>query len=309
MVMVLLFCICIGASAGSFTVPEQLSNSCAFIMQAAEAKGTGFLIGVKDANSTFCYLVTAKHVLEPILSKQKSKISVRFNMKNSNQARTISFPTYNFNGRQWLQHSNPAVDMAVVPLSIFDKVDQLDVSLFPINDPNSELLATSNWIKKYKVGRGDQAFTLGLVPYLYAFNKDTDNLVLSRFGTVSLLPDTEIVLPGGKQRAIFLDCPAFPGNSGGPSFVLIERSEEGPLLVGWRIGFLGIVTEFVPSPLRLNKIKVEGTEKKDLLIPLENTGISKVVPVDYLIDILFSKDQKTFRKNIISLKKTKGSNK
>jgi hypothetical protein len=163
-------CICAGALAGPFTVPEELVNSCVFIMQGADAKGTGFLIGVKDANSTFCYLVSAKHVLEPILSKQKSKIAVRFNVKKGDLARTISFPTYNFNGRRWLQHPNPAIDMAIVPLPIFGKAKELDVTLITIEEANSELLATSEWIKKYKVGPGDQTFTLGLVPFLYAFN-------------------------------------------------------------------------------------------------------------------------------------------
>jgi hypothetical protein len=309
MAVVPVCCICIAASAGTFTVPEGLIDSCVFIMQGEEAKGTGFLIGVKDANSTFCYLVTAKHVLEPILTKQKSNISVRFNTKNSEQARTLSFPTLNFKGRPWLEHPNPAVDMAIVLLPIFDKVKELDVTLIAIDDPNSELLATSQWIKKYKVGPGDQAFTLGLVPFLYAFNKDADNLVLSRFGTVSLLIESEIILPGGKQRAIFLDCPAFPGSSGGPAFVLIGRSEKGPLLTGWRFGLLGVVTAFVPSLLRVAKIEVEETKQKSEILPLENTGISKVVPVDYLVDVLFSQDQRTFRENIISLKKGKSSNK
>jgi hypothetical protein len=72
---------------------------------------------------------------------------------------------------------------------------------------------------------------------------------------------------------------------------------------------IGVVTAFVPSPLRLGKIKVEDTKKKSQLLPLENTGISKVVPVDYLVDILFSQDQKTFRKKVISLRKVRSSNK
>lgn len=307
-ILVSLCFICVTTLAGTFTVPEHLINSCAFIMQGEEAKATGFLIGVKDANSVFCYLVTAKHVLKPILDNKKSKISVRFNMKNSDKARTYSFPTFNFNGKQWLEHSNSAVDIAIVPLSIFDKVSKLDVNLLTIDDPNSEFLATSEWLRKYKVGPGDQAFTLGLVPYLYEFNKDTGNLVLSRFGTVSLIIENEIILPGGKQKAFFLDCSAFPGNSGGPAFVLIERSEKGALLAGWRFGLLGVVTEFVPSPIRKVKVKVEDIKKENEILYLENTGISKVVPVDYLVDILFSKEQRTFRKKIASLKKSKSSN-
>ena len=65
----------------------------------------------------------------------------------------------------------------------------------------------------------------------------------------------------------------------------------------------------MPSPLRVAKIEVEETKEKSEILPLENTGISKVVPVDYLVDVLFSQDQRTLRENIISRIKSKGSNK
>ncbi|MCP4579909.1 MAG: hypothetical protein GY846_26875 [Deltaproteobacteria bacterium] len=113
----------------------------------------------------------------------------------------------------------------------------------------------------------------------------------------------ELALPGGKQKAHFIDCAAFGGQSGGPAFVLLERNEEGKLITGWRIALLGIVTAFVPSPLRSAKAVLTGKKGHETLIPIENTGISKVVPVDYLVDLLFSQDQKEFRKK--TYKKTK----
>jgi hypothetical protein len=41
---------------------------------------------------------------------------------------------------------------------------------------------------------------------------------------------------------------------------------------------------------------------------MENTGISKVVPADYLVDLLFSQGQQEFRKKLIEEMK-KSSNK
>ena len=297
MFLVLTIVLCANSNAGTFTIPDWLTNSTVFVMRGEKAQGTGFLMGIKDCNATFCYLVTAKHIVKPLLSGSSNKIAVRFNLKNSDKAKTIEFPTRKFSGKRWLEHTNSAIDLAAIPLSIFGDMKDLDVMMYGVQDPNDEFLATISWLNKYKVGPGDQAFTLGLVPYLYT--KDHENLILSRFGAISLLPRKEINLPGGKQKAYFIDCQAFPGNSGGPAFVLVERSESGTLIGGWRFGFLGVVTEFVPSPLRAKKVDLKEDDHKIAIQLVENTGISKVVPVDYLVDILFSDEQKGFRNRLI----------
>jgi hypothetical protein len=63
------------------------------------------------------------------------------------------------------------------------------------------------------------------------------------------------------------------------------------------------VTEFVPSPLRYAEVTLAEREKQKEIIPIENTGISKVVPVDYLIDILFAEEQRNFRKTVLQTQK------
>lgn len=296
------------AHASDFTVPDWVQKSCVFIMDGENAKGTGFLIWLEDYESTFCYLITAKHVIEPILSKSNTPLSLRFNLKEEGKAEIITFPTFTFNGIRWLQCNNPAVDIAVVPLMIFGKIQDLETGGKVISDPNDEFMATAEWIKKYKIGAGDNVFTLGLVPYLYS--KDQINLVLSRFGKVSLLPQKEITIPGGKQKAYFIDSQAFGGNSGGPVFVLINRNESGAMITGWRFALLGVVTQFVPSPLRMMEVTTQNTAQQKRVLPIENTGITKVIPVDYLLDIIFSDEQKKFRKEIVeAAKKKKKTNK
>ncbi len=300
---VVLLAFSIQAYASDFTVPDWVQKSCVFIMNGEKAQGTGFLVWLKDRDITFCYLVTAKHVIKPILSNPNAPLSLRFNLKEEGKAEIITFPTFVFNGARWLQHNNQAVDLAVVPLAIFDRIKDLETSGKVISEPNDEFLATAEWIKKYKVGPGDDVFTLGLVPYLYS--KDKINLVLSRFGKVSLLPQKEIDLPGGKQKAYFIDSQAFGGNSGGPVFVLIKRNESGAMISGWRFALLGVVTQFVPSPLRMQQVTLQDTAQRKGIQLIENTGITKVVPVDYLSDILFSDEQKKFRKEIAEAKREK----
>jgi hypothetical protein len=201
--------------ARTFTIPDWPINSCVFIMEGEKAIGTGFLLGIKDCNSTFCYLISAKHVLKQAFSNEQKKLTLRFNLKNSKAAKTIEFPTVKFKNRRWVEHEKQAIDLAVVPLLFPKRFEPVDVIIRVIENRDDEFLATSDWLKKYKVSAGDEAFILGLVPYLYT--KDEQNLVLTRFGTISLLPNKEISLPGGKQKAYFLDCQAFGGNSGGPA--------------------------------------------------------------------------------------------
>ncbi len=298
---VLLFTLCQTTIAGVFTIPNWVRNSCVFIMKNGKPVGTGFLLFMKQDQNYFCYLISAKHVIKPVLENPSTPLSIRFNLKEKKGAEIINFPTYKIKGKSWLEHPNESIDLAVALLNIFHILDRLDIGVKPIETSADEYIASSDWLKKYKVAQGDQVFTLGLVPYLYS--EEGPNMVLSRFGTISLIPENEILLPGGKQRAYFIDCQAFGGNSGGPAYVLIERSEKGPLFSGWRFGLLGVVTEFVPSPLRMDKVKTDQAQQHEKLLLIENTGITKIVPIDYAMDIIFSEEQKVFRSKIIEIQK------
>lgn len=295
----------LSATAGTFTIPEWVEKSCVFVMNGEKAEGTGFVLGVKDHETTFFYFITAKHVIVPALKNARS-LKLRLNLRDADKAKVVDFPLFNFSGKPWAEHHNPAIDIAVTPLALGDKLKKYDVQMITIDSPTNEFFACESFIKKYKVRPGDQAFALGLVPYL--FSKDVKNLVMTRFGAISMVGTSELQLPGGKQKAHFLDCAAFGGQSGGPAFVLLERSESGALIAGWRIALLGVTTEFVPSPLRASKVTLAKQEKREAVVLIENTGISKVVPADYLVDILFSDTQKKFRRQIHKQQK-KDSNK
>lgn len=298
--------LCLGnASAGTFTIPDWLMKSCFFVMKGNDAIGTGFLVGVQDQGRTFYYFVTAKHVILPALT-DSNVLHLRLNKKGGNDADIVDFPLINFDGKPWLEHKKSVVDLAVVPLAIGNKINDYDVNLISADTPTNDVFASQSFINRYKIRPGDRAFTLGLVPYL--FSKDEKNIVMTRSGSISMIDDHELSLPGGKQKAYFLDSPAFPGQSGGPAFVLLERDEAGALIAGWRFALLGVVTQFVPSPLRFGLATAAEGTNQEKTIPIENTGISKVVPVDYLIEILFSEEQKKFRK-VISEEQEKNSKK
>lgn len=331
-------------NASIFTIPQSIVNTVVFIMNGNKAEGSGFLIGLREDDLTYCYLVSAKHVIVPIMSDGRKEITIRVNKKDGKGATTATFNTDIYDGKRWLEHSNKSVDVAVVPLSIFDNDDPLkfinshDIVMHTINGAADEYLAIKEWIEKNNIARGDEVFLLGLVPYLY--KEFETNHVLSRFGKISLLEQNELYLPclgensflpGGLQKAYFIDCQSFGGNSGGPVYVLLL---DRPNIGSWKIALLGIVTEFVPSLLRMNEVnpkelgedgklgkvlklkneknkantvELEDKEKQTEtgLILIENTGISKVVPVDYLVDILYSDILKPSRKQYSKFLKDK----
>lgn len=300
MVLVTIIALPLCSLGGTFTIPEWVEKSCVFVMKGEKAEGTGFVLGVKDQDTTFFYFITAKHVIKPALEDAKS-LKLRLNLKDSDKAEVVDFPLFVFDGKPWAEHTNQAVDLAVTPLALGDKGDKYDIQMITVDSPSNEVFACEQFIQKYKVRPGDKAFAMGLVPYL--FSKDVKNLVMARSGSVSMVGESELPLPGGKQKAHFLDCAAFGGQSGGPAFVLLERSESGAMITGWRIALLGVTTEFVPSPLRASKVTLAEQEKREALVPIENTGISKVVPADYLADILFSEQQKKFREAVANQQK------
>ena len=153
--------------AGVFTIPNWVKNSCVFVMKNGKPVGTGFLLFLKHDKNYFCYLISAKHVIKPVLENPSTPLSIRFNLKEKEGAETINFPTYLIKGKRWLEHPNEAIDLSVAVLNIFNVLDRLNVGARFIERSDSEYIASSDWLKKYKVGQGDQVFTLGLVPYLY----------------------------------------------------------------------------------------------------------------------------------------------
>lgn len=79
MVFLAIFALPFCARGGTFTIPEWVEKSCVFVMKGDKAEGTGFILGVKDQDTTFFYFITAKHVIVPALKDAKS-LKLRLNL-------------------------------------------------------------------------------------------------------------------------------------------------------------------------------------------------------------------------------------
>lgn len=308
-------------NVSAFNIPDKVINSVVFVMQEVEKDnkkedipvGSGFLIGVgTEKGSLFSYFVTARHVVDYILSEGRKTLKLRFSRVNDEGGEVIPFETDSYNGKQWLEHKNKYVDLAVIPIGLFnnEKIEAAGVKwvMYTATSPTGKFFATADWIKIHEVTQGFKVFTVGLSPFIY--NRAEKNLVLSRFGTISFLMEKEFDFPPplnwGVQKVYFVDCPTFGGNSGGPVYVYSECSECSGFIPETRVALLGIITGFIPSELRKAYVEVPEkeltkTKKKELRkkveVGLENTGIARIVPVDYLVDILFSDELKKAREN------------
>ncbi len=262
-------------NVSAFNIPDEVINSVVFVMQEVEKDnkkedipvGSGFLISVRtDKGSLFSYFVTARHVVDQILSDGRKTLKLRFSRANGEGGEVIPFETDSYNGKQYLEHKNKYVDLAVIPLGLFnnEKIEAAGVVfVMPIiTSPTDKYFASADWIKIHEVKQGYKVFTVGLSPLVY--NKAEKNLVLSRFGTISFLIEKEFDFPPplnwGPQKVYFVDCPTFGGNSGGPVYVYSECSECGGFIPEIRAALLGIMIGFVPSELR--KMYVEVPEKE-----------------------------------------------
>jgi len=308
-------------NVSAFNIPDRVIDSVVFVMKEVEKDnkkedipvGSGFLIGVRtEKNSLFSYFVTAKHVVVPILSGNKITLKLRFSNANGKGGEIIPFQTDMYIGKQWLEHKNKNVDLAVIPIGLFNnkEIEAAGVKwvMYTVTSPTAKFFATADWIKIHEVTQGYKVFTVGLSPFIY--NRAEKNLVLSRFGTISFLMEKEFDFPPplnwGVQKVYFVDCPTFGGNSGGPVYLYSECSQCSGFIPETRVSLLGIMTGFIPSALRKAYVEVPEkeltkTKKKELRkkveVDLENTGIASIVPVDYLVDILFSDELKQAREN------------
>jgi len=72
-----------------------------------------------------------------------------------------------------------------------------------------------------------------------------------------------------QKRSIVLDCPSYPGNSGGP---VVELDKEG---FQTHFNVIGVVSQYVPF-----------ADSGRSFMMLSNSGYSIVTPMDFVLDLV-----------------------
>jgi len=225
--------------------------------------GTGFLVRIQD----IYYLITAKHIVKNQDSGalQDGDMCVFLNTKKGNiNVRKIQDVKKDFKV-EWIFHSNPNVDIAIIPWPLDLAKD--DVKVVP-----EELFTKSDRIfELYDI------FFLSFQPGIDVTTKISP---VFKTGTVSMI---------NEDKTFYVNASAFPGNSGSPVFLKpsFPRFDETNITMGGDNldgTFIGVIGNYIAY----QEVAISVQTKRPRIVFEENTGLSKVWPVEYIQEILNS---------------------
>ena len=233
--------------------------------------GTGFLYHhpwrKEDGFTHYStFLVTNKHVVDAGVT------DVRFNQPKlgSLEIHSISSVT----DGQWITHPHGA-DVAVIPvmnpgpLTLGRSVEATEIFLGDVSTPSDEELRTiTEGIGVFLIG-----FPLGLIG-------DDHNYPIVRSGVIARIQDWL----GGEEDTFLIDAPAFPGNSGGPVLVRPDTTTIRNTAAVTQAFLIGMVSESIRS----REVAVSPQTGETRVVFVENTGLSRVVPINTVKETLAS---------------------
>lgn len=276
-------------------VPDRALDGCIFLYPSrtdaesgAPHGGCGFLIGMPWESLTntdphlqpfHVYAVTNHHVL---ISGNTDASVIRLNTLDGSTDIIETDPS------EWEHH--PGHDVAVYRCPLDSKHHKY------IFDPISRLI-DDDVIKGYALGVGDEVFALGR--FIDVDGGSQRNLVVGRFGYVSLMPEAPVAggMGGRYESSYLIEMRSRTGFSGSPVYIYLppvsmewvegrvgatypreQGRIYGPWILGIQWGQLPITGPEVTADERQNPKQY-------------GSGMSGVVPARYIRDLLMGNDK------------------
>lgn len=281
------------------TPPEDLTRSCGIITCNEEFVGVGVVVK-SEGMTNHTYFVTAWHNLEAIKKRTgKADFSITIWFKNAHGDGAVPL---HMSCSEKTVIALKRVDLAAILIDA-QIVQTASADIRPVHfspfytEPSGQKpgLALYRARLARAIGMGYPVLTLTAQSCHIKSLASEIFPVLMRQGTIALVQEDPGNYAGtdGTPNFMFLDCPAFKGNSGSPVFVNIEtRTLWGRRQMTSHL--LGIVT---------SELKAKGDRQHILLYPVragnmhaepqevifdfqENAGLTHMAPVDYLARIL-----------------------
>ena len=241
--------------------------------QVGAAFFVGDPLGVHDAAAV--YVVTAKHCIQPVDHLENGpfhKTWLRVNMRHAGSMHLEIPPEV------WVCHDT--ADVAVLPLAL--NRTTFDYVHYPVRHG-----ATAEFIRRHSVTPGEDVFIVGL---LISHPGKTRVLPIVRVGSIAAFPEDPIHLMTGQDSAYLVEVRSLGGLSGSPAFVhlLPLHDARSNISIPSGIGtagesyLMGVVHGFFATAKNDPDRICEWAEE-----PL-NTGISVVVPLERVLDIIDS---------------------
>lgn len=235
--------------------------------------GTGFLIYKKDHGEVFQHLVTARHVIEGI---SLDEIFVRINL-TSGVTGLVPFKKSDWRFHQ-SSFERQFIDVAVAPCNMpADSVAVTNISL-------EDSMLTPETIQDEDIGIGDEVHVVGL--YTNHFGQDK-NIPIVRIGNIASMPtDEPFQTQHGYINGYLIEAHSLGGSSGSPVFVGLppSRAIEGKIKLSKQAWYLlglmcGHWTAENPEDAVAENANDRGTARI-------NTGISIVIPVQHIFEVI-----------------------
>lgn len=232
--------------------------------------GTGFLYShpTKEGEQSFqtTFVITNRHVAE------KQVTHIRFNRPSDNAL--VITDIEEIVQSQWHFHQS-GLDIAVRPVAAGSNelMDQREIGLESFigsfGVPSEE--------DRRKLSEGDGVFVLG---FPLGLTGQERNYPIVRQGNIARIQDWI----QGSSQTILIDAPGFPGSSGGPVILKPEHVAIKDTQSITTAFLLGVNTSYIPS----RDVAVSTQTGQIRVIFEENSGLSEVVPIFSLKDILDS---------------------
>lgn len=243
--------------------------------------GTGFFYGYlvqEDSDPSkrkyAVFLVTAGHVIRPLVSNKQASISVRLDSVLS----VGKSEQFEIAVSDWFFHPSPEVDLAAVPIPIeMLKLRGLQAGFF---ENDQHVFAKSSLIES-GVSAGDGVFILGFPMRLAGRER---NYVILRQGAIARIAEYE----DGRSISFLLDAFIFPGNSGGPVLLKPEIASISGTKSNNRSALVGVVSSYIPYI----DTAFSAQTKRPRVTFEENSGLAQVVPVEFVNEMLKDRAEK-----------------
>lgn len=242
--------------------------------------GTGFLYArlnkiEKEERLYNVFLVTNKHVLG-----DKKNVLVRFNPQDNKPSEDYNIILVNKNNKPlWTGH--PDVDIATIMIDFQFLIDRkIQFQCFR-SDKHMHCVKD---LKKEGISEGDGIFVLGFPMGLVDNERQ---YVICRSGSIARIRD----LLDNRSKDFLVDAFVFPGNSGGPVITKPESMHIRGTTSIKKASLIGIVQSYIPY----QDVAISPQTKRPRIVFEENSGLSSVIPVDYIketVEICFEKTKK-----------------
>jgi len=260
-------------------VPEEARKCVAFVGfrnpdGVYEVRGTAFFVSrsVEDLESSFTYVVTAKHVIDKIRDRLAEKVCLRLNFKDGD-ARWLETDISN-----WHFHPDDSeVDVALLRWGFPIDCDHLYLA--------TNMLLTSERVEKYEIGIGDDVVISGLFARQYGLKI---NIPIVRIGNIAAMPEERVEVSGfGLIDAYLIEARSIGGISGSPVFVNLGlhrfmkgqfmKTVQGPIF--YLLGLVHGHWDALPSSYDAITEDAFSAEKV-------NMGIAIVVPASKILEVI-----------------------